>query len=104
MSTNISTHISKNRAYFFTPKIDSHFNIRSTNTAVVFWQWVNQSFNAVVNYTNRNANSPLTEVQMGTAYCSATVAACFTAIKLKSFLAKQSGPFLQVIITLEDTH
>ncbi|KAI5705786.1 hypothetical protein M8J75_001753 [Diaphorina citri] len=66
-----------------------------TTPQIIFWQWVNQSFNALVNYTNRNANAPLTTTQLGVAYVSATVAACFTAIQFKSFLAKRAGPFWQ---------
>lgn len=66
-----------------------------TTPQIIFWQWVNQSFNALVNYTNRNANAPLTNTQLGVAYVSATVAACFTAIQFKNFLAKRAGPFWQ---------
>ncbi|XP_063982427.1 sideroflexin-2 [Diachasmimorpha longicaudata] len=65
-----------------------------TTTAVVFWQWVNQSFNALVNYTNRNANSPITEKQLATAYISATAAAMLTAMGCKSFWAKRANPLL----------
>ncbi|KAF5295983.1 hypothetical protein FQA39_LY12755 [Lamprigera yunnana] len=66
-----------------------------TVPAVVFWQWVNQSFNALVNYTNRNANSPITTTQMGIAYASATTSAMLTAIVCKDLVKNKVSPLLQ---------
>ncbi|XP_074090008.1 sideroflexin-3 isoform X3 [Macrotis lagotis] len=53
-------------------------------SAVVFWQWVNQSFNAVVNYSNRSGDATITHAQLVTAYVSATTGAMVTAVGLKA--------------------
>ncbi|XP_065828349.1 sideroflexin-2-like [Oscarella lobularis] len=50
---------------------------------VILWQFINQSFNAVVNYTNRNAKSSITNKQIAMAYVSATTTATAAALGFK---------------------
>ncbi|EDV20753.1 Sideroflexin-1 [Trichoplax sp. H2] len=68
-----------------------------TMPAVVFWQWINQSFNALANYTNRNAKSPISTTQLGAAYVSATSAAVATALALNS-LTKRARPVVARLV------
>eukprot|EP01039_Chlorochromonas_danica_P004275 gene4275-4695_t len=55
--------------------------------AVVFWQTVNQTFNAIVNYTNRNASAGVTNEQLGTAYVAATSASVATALAFNKLVS-----------------
>ncbi|KAH1167376.1 hypothetical protein KIL84_002859 [Mauremys mutica] len=64
-----------------------------TVPAVVFWQWVNQSFNALVNYTNRNAACPISLTQIGVAYVTATSTALATAVGLNLY-TKRAPPLV----------
>jgi len=60
--------------------------------AVIFWQWANQTFNAVVNYTNRSASSEVSTTQLGQAYALATSGAMATALGMNKLIA--SSPTL----------
>jgi sideroflexin-1/3 len=57
--------------------------------AVIFWQTMNQTFNAVVNYTNRNASVGVSNEQLGTAYVAATTASVATALAFNKFVSSR---------------
>ncbi|PAA77120.1 hypothetical protein BOX15_Mlig000223g3 [Macrostomum lignano] len=61
--------------------------------AVVFWQWFNQTFNAVVNYTNRSGDSPISVQRLGVSYVLATGGAVSTALLIN----RQVGRFPALI-------
>ncbi|XP_076436836.1 sideroflexin-2-like [Babylonia areolata] len=69
-----------------------------TNAAVIFWQWTNQSFNALVNYTNSGATSDVSTKRLLTAYVSATSCALIVALGLKRYLATRGGPLMQRLV------
>ncbi|XP_037955475.1 sideroflexin-1-3-like [Teleopsis dalmanni] len=70
-----------------------------TNTAVVFWQWINQTFNAIVNYTNRSGKSEIKTGKIIKCYCLATGGAVATALSLNR-VAAQAHPLIGRIVPL----
>ncbi|TMW56486.1 hypothetical protein Poli38472_006496 [Pythium oligandrum] len=60
----------------------------------VFWQWVNQSYNAGFNYANRNASSEQDTSDIFKSYATASFVSCATAVGLGKIVetAKSLSP------------
>jgi sideroflexin-5 len=67
---------------------------------VIFWQWINQSHNACVNFANRNATKPTPFKTILTGYASAVTAAVSISVGLNLLLkrAQSLKPFARNLL------
>jgi sideroflexin-5 len=56
---------------------------------LLFWSWVNQSQNALVNYYNRNASSPMSNETLAKSYAAAVGSAIAVAFGLATLIQKR---------------
>lgn len=56
--------------------------------ATAFWQWINQTHNALINYSNRNAKTPVTTFQQVSGYSIAVSSALGISFGCNNYLKK----------------
>ena len=59
---------------------------------LLFWQWMNQSYNLLVNHANRNASNPMSNSQIGLAYAVAVTASSSIAVGLSQLVKRGIVP------------
>jgi sideroflexin-5 len=59
---------------------------------LLFWSWANQSQNALVNFYNRNASSPMTNETLLKSYAAAVTSALAVAFGLCTIIKKRYSP------------
>ena len=61
--------------------------------SVMFWQFMNQSYNAGVNYANRNTSAKVSNMQLLAAYLAACVTSVSVALILNHYLGQEGSWF-----------
>ncbi|XP_053111159.1 sideroflexin-5 isoform X5 [Hemicordylus capensis] len=85
---------------FGTPVVVGLLLPNQTLASTVFWQWLNQSHNACVNYANRNATKPSPTSKFVQGYLGAVVSAVSIAVGLNVLIqrANQFTPATRLLI------
>ncbi|XP_036038647.1 sideroflexin-5 isoform X1 [Onychomys torridus] len=73
---------------FGTPIVVGLLLPNQTLASTVFWQWLNQSHNACVNYANRNATKPSSASKFIQGYLGAVISAVSIAVGLNVLVQK----------------
>jgi len=60
-----------------------------------FWQWLNQTHNALVNYSNRNVSAPVTNGDLALSYTVAVGSAVSISIGMGKLVARLQAPALK---------
>jgi len=67
--------------------------------SVIFWQWLNQSYNIAVNHSNRNATNQLSYETIAKTYASAVTISCGVAVGMGEFVKRASfSPTVRLIL------
>lgn len=85
---------------FGTPVVVGLLLPNQTLVSTIFWQWLNQSHNACVNYCNRNASKPSTASMFVTGYLGAVTSAVSIAVGLNVLIRKANrfSPTTRVLV------
>lgn len=63
--------------------------LAASTPSLLFWNWVNQSQNALVNYFNRNASSPTSNEILVRSYATAVSCALAVAFGISQFIQRR---------------
>lgn len=66
--------------------------------SIIFWQWVNQTYNACVNYSNSSKSNPLTMNQLFTSYSLACISSVGSAVGLNQFILKKNFKYQNLLL------
>ena len=75
-------------AIYGTPIIVGMLVPNPTLTAIIFWQGINQTHNAFINYNNRNASQPTPVKKILTGYVGAVAASVSIAVGLQQTIKR----------------